>query len=72
MHSGDLDLLYMRGLEGMPGRLKYADMLLQSEEGGHVDLDFVRSEKVGQPGECGDALRAKCFSVRGYPMCRPS
>ena len=50
----------MRGLEGMPGRLKYADMLLQSEEGGHVDLDFVRSEKVGPFGD----------ARRSTPACR--
>ena len=28
------------------GRIKFMDMLLKSEDGGHVDLGFVKSLKV--------------------------
>ncbi len=48
LHNGSLDLMFMHGLKGLSGRLQYLDMLIKSEEGGHVALDYVRSEKVGR------------------------
>ncbi|GAX83006.1 hypothetical protein CEUSTIGMA_g10433.t1 [Chlamydomonas eustigma] len=46
LSSGSFDLLYMHGLTGVQGRLQFGDMLLRSEDGGHVDLNYVFSEKV--------------------------
>ena len=45
-NDGSLDLIHMRGLSGFAGRLRFADVLIKSEEGGHVDLPFVHSAKV--------------------------
>ena len=47
-NNGSLDLIHMRGLQGLMGRLKFAEMLIKSEDGGHIDLPFVRSTKASQ------------------------
>ena len=47
LDDGAMDLIWARGLSGGRGRLQFLEMMLKSEEGGHVNnLDFVKSEKV--------------------------
>lgn len=46
LSNGTMDLLWAEGLQGFMGRMQFLNMMLQSEEGGHVDLGFFNSEKV--------------------------
>jgi diacylglycerol kinase family enzyme len=46
LNDGSMDLIWAQGLTGLSGRLQLLSMMIQSEEGGHVDMEFVKSEKV--------------------------
>lgn len=46
LHDGNMDLIWACGLSGAVGRIQFLNMMIKSEEGGHVDLGYVKSQKV--------------------------
>eukprot|EP00798_Chlamydomonas_sp_ICE-L_P017204 gene17204-23525_t len=46
LNSGFWDMMYVSKLSGLSGRMKGVEMLLRADEGTHVELDYVKTDRV--------------------------